>query len=189
MLIAWDDIQWMREHQPRLKTGLDAPSVIGVLEISAYYEKNAQGLVTGRRSAIGHQCTFVEAEFPIDIQLNNRDENGWPKVCDIAQLHRQVAKQYRLRIPDLHFYPDGHACLGFTYPWDPPLTLRQFIAALVEPFFYRLAYVDLYGLKAAKTDLWPEYSHGRKGHREHALDVQRGQQYMTEAAPDTPHLH
>ena len=189
MLITWDDIQWLGEHQPRLKTGLNAPSVIGVLEISAYCEEIAKRLITGRRSAIGHQSTFVEAEFPIDIQLNNRDENGWPRVYDIGQMHRQISRQHGIGIPDLHFYPDSHACLGFTYPWDPPLTLRHFIAELVEPFFYRLAYVDLYGLKAARTDLWPEYSHGKKGRTEHALEVRRGLEGRTGDDPDTPHLH
>ena len=27
---------------------------------------------------------------------------------------------------DLHFYRDGHACLGFSYPWDPPFTSGTF---------------------------------------------------------------
>ena len=55
-----------------------------------------------------------------------------------------------------------------------PFTLEHFVAELVEPFFYRLAYVDLYGLPAARADLWPELSHGEAGLREHRLDVRRG---------------
>jgi hypothetical protein len=39
---------------------------------------------------------------------------------------------------------------------------------------YRLAYVDCYGLGAARTDLWPEYSHGKDGLREYSQDVRRG---------------
>lgn len=189
MLITWDDIQWLREYQPRLKAGPYAPSVMGVLEISAYCEQIAKRLVTGSRYAIGHQSTFVEAEFPIDIRLNNRDENAWPKVYDIGEVHPQIARQHRIPIPDLHFYPDGHACLGFAYPWDPPLTLRHFISELVEPFFYRLAYVNLYGLKAAKADLWPEYSHGNEGRSEYALDVRRGLAGRDRDGSDTPHLN
>ena len=54
------------------------------------------------------------------------------------------------------------------------LTLEYFVTEIVEPFFYRLAYVDLYGLAAARVDLWPEHSHGIAGLIEYQEDVRRG---------------
>ena len=174
MKVEWGDVQWLRGHQPRLAVAMDLPMVVGTLDISAYYDRETQRLFSGRRFAVGDRETFIAAQFVIDIELNAKDHNGWAKVYDIGKRYQSIAKQYQIQEADLHFYPDGHACLGLTYPWDPPLTLRHFVAGLVEPFFYRLAYVDIYGLSAARADLWPEYSHGEAGLREHQQDVRRG---------------
>ena len=148
---------------------------MGSLAVSSYFDRRVQRTATAHRSVIGDHDTFIADQFVISIQMNNNDDsNGWPKVYDLEQRHHSIARRYRISTDDLHFYADGHACLGLTYPWDPPLTLRHFVAGLVEPFFYRLAYVDCYGLGAARTDLWPEYSHGKDGLREYSQDVRRG---------------
>ena len=57
--------------------------------------------------------------------------------------HKSIARRCGIPIEDLHFYRNGDACLGFSYPWDTPLTLETFVSELVEPFFYRLAYCRL----------------------------------------------
>ena len=174
MKVTWNDVQWLREHQPRLAAGVDVPQVVGALEVSAYYDREVRRIATGRRFGVGDHDTFIADHFVIDIRLNAKDRNGWPKVYDVGKRHQSIARRYRLPVADLHFYADGHACLGLTYPWDPPFTLEHFVAELVEPFFYRLAYVDLYGLPATRAGLWPELSHGEAGLREHRLDVRRG---------------
>ena len=174
MKVAWDDIQWLREHQPRLAGGMGSPQVVGTLEVSAYYDSRVQRTFTGRRSVMGDHEMFVVDQFVIAILMNEKDRNGWPKVYDVTKRHRSIARRNRTHAADLHFYEDGYACLGLSYPWDPPFTLRDFVAGLVEPFFYRLAYVDLFGLSAGRTDLWPEYSHGKDGLKEHKQDVLRG---------------
>ena len=174
MNVEWEDIQWLRAHQPRLAVAVDSVMVVGTLGISAYYDRHTDRLISGSRSVVGDHATFIAADFVIDIELHELDQNGWPKVYDIGKRYQSIAGQYCISHADLHFYPDGHGCLGLTYPWDPPLNLRSFVAGLVEPFFYRLAYVDVYGLAAARTDLWLEYSHGEAGLREHRQDVRRG---------------
>lgn len=174
MHLTLDDVQWLEKHQPRLAAGLIAPAVVGTLDISAYYDKETRKIVTGPHFAFGRQDTFIAAQFVIDIRLEEKDNNGWPKVYEVGQRHRSIAVREGIPAVDLHFYGDGHACLGFNYPWDPPLTLAQFMTSLVEPFFYRLAYVDLYGLTAARADLWPEHSHGKAGFLEHKKIVARG---------------
>ena len=189
MKVEWEDVQWLRQHQPRLAVAMDSPMVVGMLDISAYYDRPTQRLFSGRRFAVGDRATFLAAQFVVDIELNAKDQNGWPKVYDIGKRYQSIAGQYHISDADLHFYPDGRACLGLTYPWDPPLTLRSFVAGLVEPFFYRLAYVDVYGLSAARADLWMEYSHGEAGLREHQQDVRRGMASQTAAGSTGAHFH
>lgn len=174
MDITSSDLWWLWEHHPLLSPRLSASEIVGTLELSAYYE--AGRMVTGRHPAARSRETFVADEFAIRIDVDAADINGWPKVYEIGFRHSFVAKRYRVPLADLHFYPTGYACLGFSYPWDPPLTLRHFLTELVTPFFYRLAYVDRYGLAAARADLWPEHSHGTKGIIERAVDIRRGAQ-------------
>ena len=174
MRVTWDDIQWLRANQPGLAAGLDSPVVVGTLDVSAYYDRATRRILSGQHSAIGDQDTFVRDQFPISVVLSVNDQNGWPKVYDLAKRYQSIANRYRISVADLHFYADGHACLGLTYPWDPPFSLGDFVVSLVQPFFYRLTYVDLYGLSAARADLWPEYSHGKTGLKEHERAVRLG---------------
>ena len=174
MNITSNDLWWLWKHQPLLTLGAGASSVHGTLRVSTYYDSQSGRIVSGRRlTALSHR-TFVFGQFEIKIRLDALDANGWPKVFEAGMLHRSIAKRHAIQVADLHFYSSGYACLGIRYPWDPPFTLDHFVAEMVEPFFYRLAYVDLYGLKAARADLWPEYSHGILGLVEHLQDVRRG---------------
>lgn len=174
MKLTLDDVQWLEKYQPRLVAGLNAPAIVGMLEISACYDKEMRKVATGPYFTLGCQDTFVADQFVIDIRLEEKDPNGWPKVYEVGQRHRSIAVREGVLSADLHFYGDGHACLGFSYPWDPPFTIAQFMTGLIEPFFYRLTYVDRYGLAAARADLWPEHSHGKAGIREHKKIVARG---------------
>ena len=174
MRITWEDVQWVGKHQPQLVAGPGSTMVVGILEASAYYDRKSQRIVAGQRFAVGRHDSFIADQFPIAIRLDDSDQNGWPKVYDLAKRYCSIAERYHIPVADLHFYSDSHACLGLTYPWDPPFTLRGFLVNLVQPFFYRLAYVDVYGLSAARADLWPEYSHGKTGLLEHARDVRKG---------------
>ena len=174
MNLTLDDVQWLEKYYPNLVTGFNAPAIIGYLEVSGYYDRNTQKLVNGRRFEIGGQDTFIADRFFIYARLDEKDHNGWPKVYDVEKRYLTIAAQHRIPMDDLHFYRDGHACLGFSYPWDPPFTLEHFVTDLVVPFFYRLAYVGFYGISAAHTDLWREHSHGPAGFLEHRRNVRRG---------------
>ena len=167
MIVEKSDIQWLRKHHPLLAAGMKASTITGTLCISSYYDKGADKLISGDVSSIGRNDTFIADRFLIEVHLGDVDSNGWPKVYEIGLRHRATAKRYTIPVIDLHFYPQGYACLGLPYPVEPPITLRYFLVGLVEPFFYRLSYIDHYGIAAARADLWPEYSHGPRGHREH----------------------
>ena len=65
-------------------------------------------------------------------------------------------------IADMHCYPgfpENRCCLGFEVDTGERFRLSEFIRSLVVPFFYRVAYVERYGLDASRRDLWPTYTH------------------------------
>ena len=154
-----------------LSLGANASRIFGTLEISAYYERGVGQVFSSRQFSARTHDTFIFDRFSIEITVDQK--HRWPKVYETGLRHRLIAKRYKIPVEDLHFYPTGEACLGFSYPWDPPLTLEYFLTAIVEPFFYRLGYVDLYGLTAAQSDLWREHSHGVLGLIEYQEDVRR----------------
>ena len=166
-------VRWLWQHQPLLARGLRGAKIVGTLELSAYYEGHSHRVVSNRFHSPQSHETYIADQFAIEISLDVPDSTGWPKVKEVGLRHQSIARRYGVPVEDLHFYRNGEACLGLAYPWDPTLTLENLVEGLVEPFFYRLAYVDLYGLTAARADLWPEYSHGMEGHREHSEDVRR----------------
>ena len=167
MIIDRSDLLWLWNRHPLLATGMKASTIKGTLSISSYYCKEDNKFISDDVLRIGRNDTFIADRFLVEIHLDDVDSNGWPKVYDVGLRHLATAKRYTIFATDLHFYPQGYACLGLLYPAEPPSTLRYFIVGLVEPFFYRLSYIDHYGIAAARADLWPEYSHGNRGHQEH----------------------
>ena len=174
MILTHGDYQWLCKNQPLLIPGLDTAGGEGTLEIAAYFDGDSGRIFAGNHLNAQSHDTYIADRFYIRIDFEPGGLNTWPKIYEIGQRHRTIARRYGIPIDDLHFYPTTEACLGFEYPWDPPLTLEYFMTEIVEPFFYRLAYVDLYGLAAARVDLWPEHSHGKAGLIEHREDIRRG---------------
>lgn len=99
------------------------------------------------------------------------EDNGWPIVYETDGKSAGIAAKHNVKLIDLHFFEDGACCLGIRFLRDKNLTLERFLYHLLIPFFYRLSYVDNYGIKAAQTDLWGEYSHGKQGLAEHAEEM------------------
>ena len=174
MNITQKDLWWFCKHHPLLASGWSAESVEGILEVSAYYDGEVGRIFSDRHLTLRSHHNFVADRFAIRIEFDADKITEWPKVYETGFRSRRIARLHGIPVEDLHCYPTGEVCLGFPYPWDPAFTLEYFLAEIVEPFFYRLAYVDLYGLAAARRDLWSEYSHGLMGLIEHRKDVQRG---------------
>ncbi|MCY3545134.1 MAG: hypothetical protein OXH22_14020 [Chloroflexi bacterium] len=167
MILKRSDVQWLWKRHSLLSAEMKASTIRGTLSISSYYDRETNKLISGDGLSIGRNETFIADRFLIEIHLDDVDSNGWPKVYEVGFRHRVIAKRNAIPEADLHFYPQGYACLGLSHRMEPSVTLRYFIVGLVEPFFYRLSYVDHYGIAAARDDLWPEYSHGDRGHQEH----------------------
>ena len=174
MIVTHEDLWWLWKRHPLLSSRASESGIEGTLEISAYYERDAGRLFNSRHPTARTHDTFIADRFGIRIDFGAGGITEWPKVYETGLRYRSVVRRYEIPVEDLHFYPTGEACLGFGYPWDPALTLEYFLTEIVEPFFYRLAYVDLYGLPAARADLWPEHSHGIAGLIEYQEDVRRG---------------
>lgn len=174
MNVTHEDLWWLSKRHPLLSPRANASKVEGTLEISAFYERDAGRLFSSRHPSARTHDTFIADRFAIRMEFDVGNTDKWPKVYETLLRHQSIARRHKIPVEDLHFYRSGDACLGFAYPWDPPLTLEHFLTEIVEPFFYRVAYVDLYGLTAARTDLWSEHSHGIAGLIEHREDVRRG---------------
>ena len=174
MNITQNDFWWLCKHQPFLAAGSDMERAEGTLEVSAYFDRDVGQVFSGKRLTVQSHDSFVADRFAIRIEFDTGNLSGWPSLYETGLRYRSIAARYNIPIEDLHFYPTGEACLGFPYPWDPAFTLEYFLTDIVEPFFYRLAFVDLYGLTAAKVDLWPEHSHGFLGLVEYREDVRQG---------------
>ena len=174
MNVTNDDFWWLLKNHPLLSVNAGTSIIEGILEISAYYDRDLGQLFGSRHLTARTRDTFVADRFAIRMEFNAGDIQNWPRVYDDLLRYRAIARRHKIPIEDLHFYSTGEACLGLEYPWDPIFALEYFLTEIVVPFFYRLSYVDLYGLAAARADLWREYPHGMAGLVEHRRDVQLG---------------
>ena len=115
---------------------------------------------------------FIRVVFEIEICLKIFDMNGWPKVYEVSERYRQIAKKWNIKIIDLHVSSDdGMCCLGIKRGNNRSFSIRDFLPELVIPFFYRLSYTEKFGIAASRNDLWGEYSHGEEGLREYRSEI------------------
>lgn len=111
---------------------------------------------------------WAPSEYP-DREF--RDSGMWPSVKEIGGRCADIARRHHVNPADLHLYANGTCCLSIQFAPDPQLRIGRFIRDLIIPFFYRLSFVDTFGLQAARSELWGEYSHGEAGIREYASEM------------------
>ena len=177
MVVGPEDYDWLERCQPFLRVSADNSGVDGFLGVSAFYDAESNELRHGLRSEIGCHDTYMATYFSIEIHMSESelDFNGWPKIYEVGGRVQAVQNRYGISSADLHFNADGSACLTIRDFGEPDYSLSRFVENLVEPFFFRLGYVDLHGLAAARSHLWPEYSHGLCGLWQHlGFQIYRG---------------
>lgn len=121
----------------------------------------------------------LRIQWPPEPDLNlfesTESESGnppaWPSVLEIGGRRTEIARKEGASLADLHFYRDATCCLSIRFASDPSLRIDRFIHELVIPFFYRLSFVDAFGLQAARAELWGEYSHGQTGISEYTNEM------------------
>ena len=112
--------------------------------------------------------------YEIEIRLDNKSltSGNWPTVYEVGGRIASISKKLNINPIDLHFNDqDGSCCLGINFVTDKTDNIKDLIYHLIIPFFYRLSYVDHYGLQAAQNDLWGEYSHNKDGLQEYILEM------------------
>ena len=170
------DINWLRRCFPSLLYMPEDKKIVGELSFCACYDKATDemkielfGPVTDIRESDGFLCDVFEIEIRIGTEFIGK--NGWPVIHEVGGRRELIAERHGVREIDLHFYSDTKSCcLGIRHSREK-LSLSQFMCDLVIPFFYRLSYVNRFGIEAARENLWEEYSHGDEGFKEHERDM------------------
>ena len=170
MKITDKEIEWLGLHFPNLQCESNFSKIVGELDFCAAYDNESGKVIVG--DSIKKANRFIRDVFKIEICLGILDGNGWPKVYEIGGRHPQIAKKCNVKIIDLHFYSDDDACcLGIKYGDNRRFSIKGFLVELVIPFFYRLSYIEKFGIAASRNDLWGEYSHGEKGLTEYLTEI------------------
>lgn len=166
MILPDRDVEWLKHRFPGLSYISEAQQIEGELSFCATYDKGSGKLEIGSGSHTKDLPTYICDAFKVEIRLNPAlvAGNGWPLVFEVGGRKEEISKRNGSELIDLHFYPnDQRCCLGIKFTSENNLTIRRFLYGLVVPFFYRLSYVDKFGLDAARRDLWGEYPHGENG--------------------------
>lgn len=170
MKITDKEIEWLGLHFPNLRYEADSQKIAGKLEFCAAYDNESREVIIG--GSARQEERFIRAVFEIKIDLKTFDANGWPKVYEVGERYRQIAKKWDIEIIDLHVSSDdGMCCLGIKRGNNRNFSIKSFLPELVIPFFYRLSYTEKFGLPASQNDLWGEYSHGKEGLTEYLTEL------------------
>lgn len=172
MILTHRDHELLGENFPDLRHDPATQKIVGELSFCAAYDREVDMLrieCSGRDAAVRALPGVISDVFEVEIRLDAEftGANGWPEVLEVGGRHQAIAERYGVAPVDLHFFSHGSCCLGIRLSRERNLNLERFLYELVIPFLYRLAYTDLFGVAAARNDLWGEYSHGRAGHDEH----------------------
>ena len=159
------DLQWLHEAQPGLSYDSDDNLISGKLAFAERYDPN-DGLLKPWAPS-GEDCcrTAIHDAFEVEIRLTFEPSlfNPWPTVVEVGgRIERIIEEQDISDIADMHCYPgftENRCCLGFQVEAGKSFRLPEFIRELVIPFFYRVAYVDRFGLEASRHKLWKTYPH------------------------------
>ena len=170
MKITDKEIEWLGLHFPDLQYEADSQKIVGKLDFCAAYDNESGEVIIG--GSVRQEERFIRAVFEIKIDLKTFDANGWPKVYEVGERYRQIAKKWDIEIIDLHVSSnDGMCCLGIKRGNSRTFSIINFLPKLVIPFFYRLSYTEKFGLSASQNDLWGEYSHGEEGLTEYLTEI------------------
>ena len=170
MPVSNQDLELLRQKQPGLSYDAETNTIHGNLRFSAEYDtKNGDIAVWAEQVSdpvYKNPNMLIRDAFEIEIQLRFHPSqyNPWPDVIETAGRIQQIMDKRKIaNLADMHCFQrdSGNACcLGFKAYSDDKIKVVDFIKEIVIPFFYRVAYVERHGLKAAQTNLWGEYPHG-----------------------------
>ena len=170
--VSNQDLELLEREQPELSYNAETNTIFGKLRFAAEYDTESGDIAVweGQVSdpVYKNPNMLIRDAFEIEIQLRFQPSqyNPWPDVIETAGKIEQIMEKRKIvSKADMHCFQrnSGTACcLGFKAYSNDKIEIAKFIREMVIPFFYRVAYVERYGLKAAQTDLWGEYPHGNE---------------------------
>ncbi len=170
--VSNEDLELLKREQPGLSYDAETNTIRGNIRFTAEYDtENGDIAVWAEQLSdpvYKNPNMLICDAFEIEIQLRFHPSqyNPWPDVVETAGRIQQIMDEQKIvNKADMHCFPrnSGNACcLGFKAYSDEKIEIAQFIREMVIPFFYRIAYVERHGLKAAQTELWGEYPHGNE---------------------------
>ena len=170
--VSNQDLELLRQEQPGLSYDAETNTIRGNIRFTAEYDtENGDIAVWAEQLSdpvYKNPNMLICDAFEIEIQLRFHPSqyNPWPDVVETAGRIQQIMDERKIvNKADMHCFPrnSGNACcLGFKAYSDEKIEIAQFIREMIIPFFYRIAYVERHGLKAAQTELWGEYPHGNE---------------------------
>lgn len=170
MKISESEIKWLNLNFPNLNYDEKSKKIMGELDFCAAYDNDTRKIMIGNL-ADGTEF-LIQDVFEVEICLEDIDMNGWPKVFEIGKRYCKIAQKNNIDIIDLHINPgDNSCCLGIKHPDNRTFRIQALFYERVIPFFYRLSYVEKFGIEAVKHDSWKEYSHDDEGIKEYLADI------------------
>ena len=170
MKMSDNEIKWLKAHFPNLQYDEKSRKIIGELDFCAAYDDESRNVIIGD-PADGTKL-LIRDVFEVEICLDDLDMNGWPKVYEVGKRHQEIAKKCNTDVINLHINPaDNSCCLGIKSPDNRTFRIESFFHERVIPFFYRLSYVEKFGIDATNNDHWEEYSHGDEGIKEYLIEI------------------
>ena len=170
MKISDDEIKWLKVNFPNLQYDEKSQKIVGELDFCAAYNDKSQEVIIGN---LAEATDFLIRDvFEVEICLGDIDMNEWPKVYEVGKRHQEIAEKCNTDTINLHINPaDNSCCLGIKSPDNRTFRIEPFFHERVIPFFYRLSYVEKFGVDASNNDRWEEYSHGDEGIKEYLAEI------------------
>lgn len=166
------DNSFVRDRQVRVAKAVlascAAPLYFDPIIIGDRYQLADGGIWANNPSLVA----TIDAHY-VEILLDDGSisANGWPKVRETGGRYATIARVFGVDKIDLHIDCDGGCCLGIRHSRENNFRIEKFLCELVIPFFYRLSYIQRFGIQAARRNLWGEYSHGDRGLIEHHKEI------------------
>ena len=167
MIVYDSDIEWLSASFPGLSYDPHEQVISGDLDFCGRYD-STKGLLHIEGAVEAPVDSAVEVRicdsFTVRIVLEAVGEFviDWPTVYEIGGRCGSIGAVQSIRLQDMHIDSDGSCCLGIqTEPG--PSDIQIFIEELVIPFFFRVAYIERFGIDKARRELWGGFRHGSDG--------------------------
>ena len=157
------NISWLSVNQPQMRYDGRSGVISGTFGLRASWDP-ATGLLTVNPWHPANPVIADDYELQIRLRYGTRYAglpSRYPPVYETGDRTLRMAVERCLPLADLHMYPNGECCLGFSVvaPCSDDFDLAKFFEEDITPWLYRLAYVERFGLERARRELWPEYDH------------------------------